>query len=218
MFHHFSIPFLHVKEEILNQKDLCEIIREVLSSRPPKRIPDEKSQYIHAAVLFPLFSVNGEYRVLFTQRTHTVENHKGQISFPGGAVEAEDGSLEETALREAHEEIGLLSKDVEILGQLDDMTTVTSNFIVHPFVGLIPYPYDFKINAEEVDRLIEVPFKIFLSGDPKYKRDSAEFEGVTYPTPAYLYRGDLIWGATARIMESFVEIFKGELDLLAKIE
>jgi 8-oxo-dGTP pyrophosphatase MutT (NUDIX family) len=203
---------------MMNQKDLCTIIKEVLSSRSPKRIPDEKSQYIHAAVLFPLFSANGEYGVLFTQRTHTVENHKGQISFPGGAVEAEDGSLEETALREAHEEIGLLSKDVDILGQLDDMTTVTSNFIVHPFVGLIPYPYDFKINAEEVDRLIEVPFNIFLSDDPKYKRDSAEFEGVTYPTPAYLYKGDLIWGATARIMESFVEILRGELDLSAKIE
>ena len=200
------------------KKDLCEIIKEILSSRSPKRIPNDKSSYIHAAVLFPMFSANGEYRVLFTQRTHTVENHKGQISFPGGAVEAEDGSLEETALREAHEEIGLPSKHVEILGQLDDMTTVTSNFIVHPFVGLIPYPYDFKINAQEVDRLIEVPFKIFLSDDPRYKRDSAEFEGVTYPTPAYIYKGDLIWGATARIMESFVEILKRELDLPAKTE
>jgi 8-oxo-dGTP pyrophosphatase MutT (NUDIX family) len=203
---------------MMNQKDLCEIIKEVLSSRLPERIPDEKSSYIHAAVLFPLFSANGEYGVLFTQRTRTVENHKGQISFPGGAVEAEDRSLEETALREAHEEIGLLRKDVEILGQLDDMTTVTSNFIVHPFVGLIPHPYKFKLNGEEVDRLIEVPFKIFLSDDPKYKRDSAEFEGVIYPTPAYLYKGDLIWGATARIMESFVEILKGELDLPAKTE
>ena len=105
MFHHSSIPSFHVKEKILSQKDLYEIIKEVLSSRSPKRIPDETSSYIHAAVLFPLFRANGEYGVLFTQRTQTVENHKGQISFPGGAVEAEDGSLEETALREAHEEI-----------------------------------------------------------------------------------------------------------------
>ncbi|MGD9040030.1 MAG: CoA pyrophosphatase, partial [Desulfobacteraceae bacterium] len=110
----------------MNQKDLSEIIREVLNSRPPKRIPDEQSSYIHAAVLFPIFSANGEYNVLFTQRTHKVESHKGQISFPGGGVEEQDGSLEETALREAHEEIGLLNKDVEILGQLDDTTTVVS--------------------------------------------------------------------------------------------
>ncbi|NNG07593.1 MAG: CoA pyrophosphatase, partial [Desulfobacteraceae bacterium] len=131
----------------MSQRDLYEIIKEVLSSRSPKRIPDETSSYIHAAVLFPLFSANGEYGVLFTQRTQTVENHKGQISFPGGAVEAEDGSLEETALREAHEEVGLLSNDVEILGQLDDTTTVVSYFVVHPFVGVIPYPYDFRINS-----------------------------------------------------------------------
>ena len=218
MFHHSNIPYFHVKGDMLNQKDLYEIIREVLSSRSPERIPDEKSSYIHAAVLFPIFSANGEYRVLFTQRTHKVENHKGQISFPGGGVEEEDGSLEETALREAHEEIGLLNKDVEILGQLDDTSTVVSNFVVHPFVGLIPYPYDFNINPIEVKRIIEVPFRIFLSGDPKYMRDSAEFEGVTYPTPAYLYKGDLIWGATARIIEGFMGILKPELDLPAKTE
>ena len=216
--HHSNIPFFLVKEEILNQKDLTEIIREVLGSRSPKRIRDHKSSHIHAAVLFPIFSANGEYRVLFTQRTHKVENHKGQISFPGGGVEEADGSLEETALREAHEEIGLLGKDVEILGQLDDTTTVVSNFVVHPFVGRIPYPYDFKINPLEVKRIIEVPFRIFLSDDPKYKRDSAEFEGVTYPTPAYVYKGDLIWGATARIIEGFMGILKHELDLLAEIE
>ena len=202
----------------MNQKDLCEIIKEVLSSRSPKRIPDEQSSYIHAAVLFPIFSANGEYKVLFTQRTHKVENHKGQISFPGGGVEEEDGSLEETALREAHEEIGLLNKDVEILGQLDDTTTVVSNFVVHPFVGRIPHPYDFRINSVEVERIIEVPFWIFLSDDPKYKRDSAEFEGVTYPSSAYVFRGDVIWGATARIIEGFVGILRRELDLPEKKE
>jgi 8-oxo-dGTP pyrophosphatase MutT (NUDIX family) len=207
-----------VKEELLNPKDLCEIIKEILSSRAPKRIPDARSSFIHAAVLFPIFSANGEYEVLFTQRTHKVESHKGQISFPGGGVEEQDRSLEETALREAQEEIGLLNKDVEILGQLDDTTTVVSNFVVHPFVGLIPYPYDFKINPLEVKRIIEVPFRIFMSDDPKYKRDTAEFEGVTYQTPAYVYGGNVIWGATARIIEGFMEILKSQLDLPPKTE
>ncbi len=202
----------------MNHKDLSEIIREVLGSRSPRRIPDEKSSYIHAAVLFPIFSANGEYRVLFTQRTHKVENHKGQISFPGGGVEEKDGSFQDTALREAQEEIGLLNKDVEILGQLDDTTTVVSNFVVHPFVGLIPYPYDFKINPLEVKRIIEVPFRIFLSDNPKYRRGTAEFEGVVYPTPAYVYSGDVIWGATARIIGDFVNILKGKLGLPAKTE
>jgi hypothetical protein len=89
---------------------------------------------------------------------------------------------------------------------------------VHPFVGLIPYPYDFEINPLEVKRIIEVPFRIFLMDDPKYRRDRAEFEGVTYPPPAYVYKGDLIWGATARIIEDFMTILKRELDLPARIE
>lgn len=207
-----------MKEEILRQTELHEIIKDVLDSRSPQHIMDQKSSYIHAAVLFPIFRAEGEYRVLFTQRTHRVENHKGQISFPGGGVEEGDDSLLETALREAYEEIGLLSEDVEILGQLDDTTTVVSNFVVHPFIGLIPYPYDFTINPREVKRIIEVPFEIFLSDDPKYRRDTAEFEGVTYPTPAYVYDGDVIWGATARIILGFVEILKGKLDLPAEAE
>ena len=200
------------------QTDLYETIKEALSSRTPKRIRDKKSYYIHAAVLIPLFSENGEYRFLFTKRSTQVKTHKGQISFPGGVVEETDQSLEKTALREANEEIGLLKEDVKILGQADDETTVVSRFIVHPFVGLIPYPYDFKISSEEVDRLIEVPFKVFLGDDPQYRRNSAEFEGVTYPGSAFQYKGDVIWGATARILENLMEILKGRLDLHREIE
>ena len=200
------------------QQDFLEIMRDVLRVRSPRRIREQKDDNIHAAVLVPLFNENGEYRLLFTKRTNTVENHKGQISFPGGAVDERDRTLEETALREAYEEIGLLKEDVDVLGRIDDMTTVVSNFIVHPFVGLIPYPYDFRINSEEVDRLIEVPFNVFLSGDPRYKRSRAEVEGVTYPGPAYLYHGDLIWGATARILGNLIGILRGELGMPIRTE
>ena len=203
---------------MMKQQDLHEVIRDVLGARSPRPIQEQKFHYVHAAVLIPLFNKNGEYRILFTKRTTQVETHKGQISFPGGAVDKEDRALEETALREAYEEIGLLKKDVKILGQIDDTTTVVSNFVVHPFVGLIPYPYNFRINSEEVDRLIEVPFNVFLSDDPRYKRNSAEFEGVTYPPPAYLYHGDLIWGATARILENFMEILREKLGLPVKTD
>jgi 8-oxo-dGTP pyrophosphatase MutT (NUDIX family) len=203
---------------LLKEQDLPGIIKEILEGRTAEPIRNEESHCIQAAVLIPLFNENGEYKILFTKRTDTVENHKGQISFPGGTVEKGDSTLLETALREAHEEIGLLQRDVEILGQIDDATTVVSNFIVHPFVGLIPYPYHFRINSVEVERLIQVPFNIFLSDDPKYKRNSAQFEGITYSTPAYLYHGDLIWGATARILENFMGILKGKLDLPLKTE
>ena len=190
------------------------IVKDVLSARAPEIIEDRNFSYIHAAVLIPLFRDDGEYKVLFTKRTDSVEHHKGQISFPGGAVDEEDGSFEETALREVYEEIGLFKEEIRILGQVDDTTTVVSNFIIHPFVGVIPYPYDFRLNSGEVKRLIEVPLKVFFTySSSVYKRNSIEYEGVTYQTPAYIYNGDLIWGATARIMGNLVNIFEEKLGL-----
>jgi 8-oxo-dGTP pyrophosphatase MutT (NUDIX family) len=198
---------------MLDQKDLFAIIKEVLTTRSPRGIPDSEASYIHAAVLLPLFKEDGECKVLFTQRTSRVEHHKGQISFPGGAVDEEDGSLEETVMREAYEEIGLHRDDVDIIGRLDDTVTVVSSFIIHPFVGCIPYPYAFKINTREVERLIRVPLKVFLMEPSEYKRATFEFEGVTYQTPAYVYHGDTIWGATARIMENFIHLLREKLGL-----
>ena len=200
------------------QTSIYETIKKTLSSRTPKQIQDRNSNSLHAAVLIPLFSENGEHKILFTKRSTQVKTHKGQISFPGGVVEETDQSLQETALREAHEEIGLLKEDVEILGQADDTTTVVSDFIVHPFVGVIPYPYDFTISSEEVDRIIEVPFKVFLENDPQYRQNSAEFEGVVYPGSAFQYKGDVIWGATARILVDLMGILEGRLDLRGKVE
>lgn len=195
-----------------NEKDLPQAIKEILSARTPKRIPDEKCLYKHAGVLVPIFRQGGNYMILFTKRTNNLEHHKGQISFPGGSVDEEDNSVRDTALREAREEIGLLKEDVEILGRIDDTMTVVSDFIVHPFVGLIPYPYDFTINTDEVARLIKVPLKAFHP-DNSGKGASFEFEGKTYRTPTYEYEGDVIWGATARIMEVFVNIIGHKLPL-----
>ena len=196
-----------------DQKNLPQVIKETLSIRTPKRIRDEQCLYKHAGVLVPLLEDRGDYLILFTKRTDKVEHHKGQISFPGGAVGEEDNSVKETVLREAHEEIGLREEDVDILGRIDDTLTVVSNFVVHPFVGLIPYPYDFTINAGEVDRLIKVPLTVFHPGNPMSKGTSFEFEGKSYRTPTYEYDSEVIWGATARIMESFMNIIGHRLPL-----
>ena len=196
-----------------DQKDLPQVIKEILSTRTPKRIRDEKCLYKHAGVLVPLLEDRGDHLILFTKRTDKVEHHKGQISFPGGSVDEEDNSVMETVLREAREEIGLLEEDVEILGRIDDTLTVVSDFIVHPFVGLIPYPYDFTISTDEVVRLIKVPLKVFHPDNSESKGDFFEFEGETHRTPTYEYYGDVIWGATARIMESFMDIIGHKLPL-----
>jgi 8-oxo-dGTP pyrophosphatase MutT (NUDIX family) len=188
-------------------------IHDILNERSPRSIHEAKPTSVHAAVLMPLFQDETGYKVLFTKRTNKVEHHKGQISFPGGTVENQDRSLEDTALRETFEEIGLLRDDIHVLGQLDDTSTVVSDFIVHPFVGEIPYPYDFAINPKEVDRIITVPFEVFLFDHLPYKRDRAEIEDYVYEGTSYYYDGDIIWGATARIMENFINIVGDKLRL-----
>jgi 8-oxo-dGTP pyrophosphatase MutT (NUDIX family) len=184
----------------------AESIRDILQSRPINSLEQENPDYRQAAVLIPLFVNDGQCQVLFTKRTEDLSHHKGQISFPGGAKEENDRSAEMTALRETHEEIGLLPEDVLVLGPVDDALTVISRFIVHPFVARIPFPYPFVINRAEVEKLIIVPLAAFHPNKSTYKRTSVQRDGVTYETVAYEYNGDLIWGATARMMENFTNI------------
>jgi 8-oxo-dGTP pyrophosphatase MutT (NUDIX family) len=197
---------------MFDKEDLPRLIKEALKAREPQVIEDKDGLSKHAAVLIPMFKQDDDYGVLFTKRTNTVEAHKGQISFPGGRVDERDGSLLDTALREAHEEIGLQSKDVMILGRTDDMRTVASNYIVHPFVGFIPHPYRFEINTDEVAKLISVPWGIFLGGSSTIP---VNYEGNFYHGLAYAYEGEVIWGATARIMDNLIIILKGKLNLPA---
>ena len=103
-----------------------------------------------AAVLLPLLYKDDVLHILLTKRTKTVKAHKGQVSFPGGVRDLDDESMLATALREAHEEIGLHPKDVEVLGALEPIETVTSGFIVYTFVGRIPYPYPFVPQVYQV--------------------------------------------------------------------
>ena len=136
-----------------------------------------------------------------------MEYHKGEVSFPGGSVDEGDTSLEHTALRETFEEIGIREEDIEILGQLDDMLTVTSRFIVHPFVGVVPFPYDFTLNRREVDYLIEVPLQFFLD-NARPQSITMDYQGDIFDTPAFVYEDTVIWGATQRILDNFLGLVK----------
>jgi 8-oxo-dGTP pyrophosphatase MutT (NUDIX family) len=189
--------------------DALKDIKETLKNRRPRSAKSSVRHYMHAAVLIPVFMENNGYKVLFTERSYDVEHHKGQISFPGGAFEKTDKSLKETALRESYEEIGLKSEDVEILGQIDEVPTVTSQFIIHPFVGRITYPYPFKINSAEVENIITVPIRFFFD-----KKDRAHLDGFTYHGTTYEYKDHTIWGATATIMENFINLAGESLCLL----
>jgi len=185
-------------------------LKALLSQGEPKRMENNVDTFTQASVLLPLFIKDGHYWLLLMRRANTVEYHKGEVSFPGGVVDEKDDNLESTAKRETFEEIGVREDDIEILGQLDDMTTITSRFIVHPFVGIVPFPYKFNLNRSEVDHLIEVPLQFFL--DPSQPRAfSIHYKGETFETPAFIYEGIVIWGATERILENFISVIRTKL-------
>jgi 8-oxo-dGTP pyrophosphatase MutT (NUDIX family) len=184
------------------KKDSINQIRELLSSRNRRVI--QHPPFSHAAVLVPLFQKGKDCHLLFTKRSEQVKYHKGEISFPGGVVDEEDAELERTALREAFEEIGLKEDDVQIIGVLDDIVTITE-FIVTPIVGLFPYPYPFKVSEVEIAELIEVPLATLLDEDCFSEREifRGERKEVVY---AYQYGNHVIWGATARILKQFLDL------------
>ena len=155
-----------------------------------------------AAVLVPLTYVNDEWHLLFTRRTDRVQSHKGQVSFPGGACDEGETTPEETALREAEEEIGLRPEDVKVLGRLSQLITISS-FRVSPIVGVIPFPYAFKVASIEVARVFTIPL-LWLSDRNNYweffLRDSERSLIAYHP-----FDGELLWGATARMTVSFLK-------------
>jgi 8-oxo-dGTP pyrophosphatase MutT (NUDIX family) len=183
-------------------KDFIDQIRNTLSSRQRRVI--EHPPFSHAAVLVPLFKKGEDCYLLFTKRSNQVKYHKGEISFPGGVVDEEDLELINTALREAHEEIGLKETDVQIIGILDDIVTITQ-FIVTPIVGLFPYPYPFKVSEREISELIEVPLSSLLDGNC-FSEEEIFRGGQNEIVYAYQYEKHTIWGATARILKQFLDL------------
>jgi 8-oxo-dGTP pyrophosphatase MutT (NUDIX family) len=171
--------------------------RRKLSIEDPDRVP--------AAVLVPIYKDGARHHIVFIRRTLTVKTHRGQISFPGGSKETSDRTLLDTALRESAEEIGLRPDDVEVLGELDDEVTVTSDYLVTPFVAAMPWPYRFTINGDEVDEIITIPIHRLLEKEC-LTLTTESLEGRIAESYAYHYRGQVIWGATARILYKFLNI------------
>jgi 8-oxo-dGTP pyrophosphatase MutT (NUDIX family) len=184
-------------------------LRSMLTRRVPLILPPEATRR-QAAVLLPLFKDATDYHLLFTKRTETLKHHKGQVSFPGGSFEPADGDLATTALRESYEEVGIQPEHVSLLGRLDDLSTFSTNFTISPFVGLIPYPYPFRPNPIEVASIFEVPVPVLA--DPAVGRSylRTRDDGATIEDYEFHINGQVIWGATARIIRHFLSIINGE--------
>jgi 8-oxo-dGTP pyrophosphatase MutT (NUDIX family) len=196
-------------DKIINEpfQPLEEEIRKVLNSR--NKLVLSREGVVTAAVLLALFRNESGFQVVLTKRSNHVEHHKGEISFPGGKLDDTDPDLLFCALRETHEEIGVLPGDVRILGELDDAYTFATSFLVVPFVGVIPYPYRFSPNKREIDEVLIVPLKVFF--DPVCRKvEQWNFQGHSVPMVFYEWNGHTIWGATARILDHFAGLFQVE--------
>jgi 8-oxo-dGTP pyrophosphatase MutT (NUDIX family) len=156
-----------------------------------------------AAVLIPLVWHDGEWHLLFTRRTDRVESHKGQVSFPGGACDEGETTPEETALREADEEIGLNPRDVRVLGRLSNLITITY-FRVTPVVGVVRWPTVFRVGEHEVARIFTMPLAWLANPSNRWQ---FEIPGTNRSLIAYHpYDGELLWGATARMTVDFLNV------------
>ena len=157
-----------------------------------------------AAVLVPLYEEEGRYHVVLTARTSQVEHHKGEVSFPGGMREAEDSTLQATALRESYEEVGIQPQDVTVLGQMNDRVTRVGISIT-PFVGVIPPRYPFVIQEREVAELLQVSLEYLLDPANVSLGWDTLPDGRMIPPNSFWFGEHVIFGATAFILQDFLD-------------
>jgi 8-oxo-dGTP pyrophosphatase MutT (NUDIX family) len=188
-------------DELSSREKLAYLISSRLGSRTRKKIFVEKLK--PAAVLIPVSFIEERPQIILTKRSMNVQHHKGEISFPGGHAESDDASPVETALREAEEEIGIRSGDVDILGLLDDYITI-SGFHITPAVGIVPWPYELKINSES-ETLLFLPLADVLSDDA-WMMEKASIKGHEFELFCLETADGVIWGATAKMLRQFAEV------------
>jgi 8-oxo-dGTP pyrophosphatase MutT (NUDIX family) len=179
-----------------------ERLRELLLTPEEAAEMDSMGGQNDAAVLIPLYLKDGDLHAVFTKRRDDLRRHAGEISFPGGRPDFEDEELRTTALREAEEEIGLPRADVEIVGALPPTGTFVTNYRIHPFVGLIEEGKEWEIEPREVDHVLELSLPDLIRG---FEMQRLLKKGVPIKTPTYTVDGNLVWGATARIVQHLLE-------------
>jgi 8-oxo-dGTP pyrophosphatase MutT (NUDIX family) len=185
---------------MLNKADLDFSLRQILSrwpslltSSPPLRM---------ASVLVIIHYTRSSPRILLTKRNSTLKTHKGEIAFPGGAFSKQDKSLCDTAVRETREEIGLIIEQKDILGILQSVRTLTSNFFIIPFVTIQENILEPQIQISEVQEVIDAPLFDLLDTQ---KIDLEHQDMSTKALYEFRYGNEVIWGATARILKQLYD-------------
>jgi 8-oxo-dGTP pyrophosphatase MutT (NUDIX family) len=169
---------------------------------PEAAVELEVSGATNAAVLVPIYEQAGEIHVVFTRRRDDLRRHPGEISFPGGRHEAGDADLVQTALRESEEEIGLAPTAVRIAGALRPTPTIATDYAIYPFVGVIEPGAQWTLSPDEVASVLELTLTDLRAG---YGRRRLLRRGLPIRTDTFVVADELIWGATARILQDLLE-------------
>jgi 8-oxo-dGTP pyrophosphatase MutT (NUDIX family) len=185
--------------------ELVSVTRRRLASRSRRIVP--RGSLIRAAVLVPIVD-RGQPILVFAKRSQSVGSHQGQIAFPGGTEDPRDASLLDAALRECEEEIALPRAVVEPLGVLDDTETFATRFVITPFVAVVRAPVTWRPDGREIEKVIEVPFA-WLARPESVRVEHWQRDGVTRPVYFFDYQGEIIWGATARILKLYLDLVTG---------
>ncbi len=190
-----------------NQSLTSECIQKGLLNHSWPVVSPNGRSYQPACVLLPLLVSNGQWHLLYIRRSETVQNHKGQVAFPGGAVEATDMTLADTALRETEEEVGIPAADVTVIGQMGQMLTIT-NYLVTPIVGIIRWPSTLVLEKNEVVRAFTIPLA-WLADPRNHEVREVDLRGHLMPVKIFKpYDGEKLWGITAQITLDFIELIK----------
>lgn len=191
-------------------------LRQLLSSPPINNNPYPRSFRFAtpptlAAILVPFIFVEGSWNLLFIHRSVSDEPHSGQVAFPGGRMEKQDSSPQITALREAQEEIGLSPHDVEIIGELPPLLTVT-NFEIHPVIGIVPYTYPYQPSPSEVQKIFTIPLE-WLADPLNFHIEERVLPHPIGKIPTIYYRpyqGEILWGASAQIVHALLSLLNNQ--------
>ncbi len=163
----------------------------------------EQPDLKHAAVMMLLMNKDGAPHVLLTRRTRNVSTHKGEVSFPGGAMDVNDEGRLEAAFRETEEEVGISRDRIEYIGRFDDYVSL-AGYHVMSFIGALEYPYDFTLNRNEIESHFEAPLSMFVNREFE-RSEKVNYRGNEFSVYYYYFQDYEIWGLTARILTEFGE-------------